>query len=303
MSNHVGVLDFLALTNESDLKHAALVFDKVVMFGVGGLRMIEGSLPDRATDVLRRDLALLEFLQEHGVVMEANPAALFPQSKAQSEEAVLKKVLTDPQFSDFLEKLNSISPEELSTYHKGAYDRTARRVAAYYSANMQWDAVVLGSGVGAAADMLDAGSDVVVNDVLPEMPIPDDATAWERIIDFRNDPDSRIKFNRLHMWTHEAARSGKSAQELRDELRYLLDEYKAHMRLHEMKVRSGVVQTVVSAAATALEGLLRFKPTSAADAIFSVSAQRAALLEAEKAAPGRALAYIVDANRVFTKST
>src|SRR5690606_33833775 len=124
-----------------------------------------------------------------------------------SEGAVIERVLSNPSL---LEKLSAVPPEAWSELREGASERTARRVAAYYTAKMGWNAVTVGVGAFAAPRMLDNGSDVVVHVVLPHMPVPDDATPWERIIDFRADAESRVKYNRLRAWTHEAAKSGKS---------------------------------------------------------------------------------------------
>jgi hypothetical protein len=82
---------------------------------------------------------------------------------------------------------------------------------------------------------------------------------------------------------------------MQNELEFLMEEYRAHVRHHRHKWRVGTLESVMSLAAEGLEGILRLKPTQLVSALFAVRHRRMALHEAELSAPGREVAYLVDA--------
>ena len=76
--------------------------------------------------------------------------------------------------------------------------------------------------------------------VLRNLPIPDDTTSFEQIIDFRNDAESREKIIALKNWINEMSKGNLSASELDDKLQYLANEYKRYTKLHKMKTNTMV---------------------------------------------------------------
>jgi hypothetical protein len=131
------------------------------------------------------------------------------------------------------------------------------------------------------------------------LPIPDESVSWEQIIDFRNDPGSRSKFLGLVNWMNEIARVEMPHAELEEKVEYLIHEYTEHMKLHRMKINTGMLETVVTTAAEVVGDLVSLKWGHAARALFSLNHRKIALLEAERAAPGREIAYIVRAKEAF----
>ena len=90
--------------------------------------------------------------------------------------------------------------------------------------------------------------------------------------------------------------------DLEDELRYLIDEYTAYMRLHRIKANSGPVRTVLIQGAQLAEKMLKLKWGAAAEQLLSFRERRIALLEAEQKAPGREIAYLVETQRRFDRT-
>lgn len=68
-----------------------------------------------------------------------------------------------------------------------------------------------------------------------------------------------------------------------------------------MKVNAGVLETVVTAGAEIIENLIRLKFGRLAQALFAIKHRRIALLEAERSAPGREVAYIAKIRRELLK--
>ena len=83
-----------------------------------------------------------------------------------------------------------------------------------------------------------------------------------------------------------------SPRELADEIEWLLHEYETYMRVHEMKVRRGVLETVITGAAQMAEDFVKIKWGKLAKMPFAISARKIELLEAELKAPGREITYI-----------
>jgi hypothetical protein len=139
----------------------------------------------------------------------------------------------------------------------------------------------------------------VVELVLHTMPTPGNETPWKALLEFRDDPDTRHKLVGLRRWMTSFAKDARTQTEVRTELEFLMEEYRAHIRLHGLKWHVGTLESVMSLAAESLEGILRLKPTQLVSALFGVKHRRIALKEAEASAPGREVAYLVDAQAKF----
>lgn len=139
----------------------------------------------------------------------------------------------------------------------------------------------------------------VVNIVFKALPVPDESVSWDRIYDYRRDPESRSKFLALRNWMGEVARAELTPAEVEEKLEYLLDQYQKHMSLHRMKTNTGMLETVVTTGAEMLGDFFSFKWGKAAQALFSLKKRQVALLEGELTAPGNEVAYIVKARETF----
>lgn len=135
--------------------------------------------------------------------------------------------------------------------------------------------------------------------VLRGIPTPSDETSWQEIIEFKADADSKYRFLALREWIRDVSRAAISPIELEEKLEYLLNEYESHMRLHRMKVRAGILQTIVVTTAEVVENALKLKFGTLAKKLFEIREKRIALLEAERAAPGRQVSYVLHARKTF----
>ena len=143
-----------------------------------------------------------------------------------------------------------------------------------------------------------AGS-AVLNVILQNVPTPGADTSWGSILAFRDDPETHHKLVALRRWMLGFAKAERTAAETANEIEYLMEEYRAHLRLHQMKWRVGTLESIVTLAAEAVEGIVRLKPTQLTSALFAVRHRRIALMEAERSAAGREVAYLVDAQAKF----
>lgn len=140
----------------------------------------------------------------------------------------------------------------------------------------------------------------VIDVVLQALPLPDDSVPWEQIVEYRSDPESHHKFLALRHWMSDVARAALTPAEVEEKLEYLISEYQRHMELHHMKTNNSTLETLFSASAEIIGGLLSTKWSKVAQVLFSLKRRRVALLESELTAPGREVAYIVKARERFS---
>ncbi len=139
----------------------------------------------------------------------------------------------------------------------------------------------------------------VIRVVFNELPMPDEQTPWEQILEFRGDPDSKAKFLDLRHWMSEIARDSRPRAEMEETLEYLMSQYQRHMALHKMKTTAGVLETTVVSTGEIIENLVRMKWGKVAKMLFSLKARKITLLEGELTSPGSEVAYIIKANETF----
>lgn len=154
------------------------------------------------------------------------------------------------------------------------------------------------SGAMIEGDSLTNTVQVVINN----LPVPDDTTPWEAIAEFRSDPKSMGQFIGLRRWMRQFAEKDQPAHLIQEELEYLLHEYRAHMELHRMKANAGALETVVTVSAELAENLTKLRFGMISKLLFAGRQRKLALMEAERNAPGRDLAYIVAAQSRFASS-
>ena len=84
-----------------------------------------------------------------------------------------------------------------------------------------------------------------------------------------------------------------------EEMLYYCTKYEEHIRLYKMKLKHGVLETLLMIPAEMVEGVIRLKPTKIVKALFTFKRQKVELLEQEKKAPGRDLAYLFKSKDEF----
>jgi hypothetical protein len=137
--------------------------------------------------------------------------------------------------------------------------------------------------------------------VIKEIPEPSEATSLERILEFRQDPETKRKMLSLRRWIHNTATKQLPQNEVAEELEWLIAEYQQHMRLHDMKYNRGALEIVVKTIGELAEDLAKFRFGKMSTLPFSLSHRRIDLLEAELKAPGREIAYVVHARTQFRR--
>jgi hypothetical protein len=135
----------------------------------------------------------------------------------------------------------------------------------------------------------------VITIVLNSFPMPDDSVPWEQIHDYRADSSSRDKFQALRIWMRKFSTGSLAYREAEEELKWLMDQYEKHLKIHKMKataLRFGVLFLVAA-------GVIDQKVGPFASGLASYLIGRVLLRQDELRAPGNEVAYISDAVREF----
>jgi hypothetical protein len=143
-------------------------------------------------------------------------------------------------------------------------------------------------------------SDNIISVVLDAMPIPDESTSWERILEFRQDADSRKKLIALRRWMRGVVKDSRSVTELTEELQHLIHEYEESLRFHKMKINLATVESIATATGDLPHELIKLKFSSLLKPFTIIGQRRAQLFEAEMTATGREVAYISKARKAFS---
>jgi hypothetical protein len=138
----------------------------------------------------------------------------------------------------------------------------------------------------------------VLDVVLEAFPVPDNSANWEDILAFTRDEKTRLSALELRRWIRKVPAALPPA-ELREELEWLMASYSDHMRFHKIKSRAGLLQTMVTVAADAAEHIVKLQWGKLAGDILRITERNVPLLEAERDAPGREIAYIIKAREKF----
>lgn len=137
-----------------------------------------------------------------------------------------------------------------------------------------------------------------VSVVLNKFPIIHENISVENIIEFKSDPDTKLKLSRLRNWITEVSNTEMSTKEMEEKIEYLLLEYSNHMNLHRIEYDLGKIETIVTTSLSFIENLSKLKLSEASKVIFDLTRTDIRLLKAENGAPGKEVAFINKLNKI-----
>ncbi len=299
LAKFVAITDFFTfLEAKESIKHASLLFDHISPAGIEIAYWFRDNIASQKTKPLKEILDEFEWLNEKEIVIE--PSSSF-DSKSLLNYFLDKFMSDDPEASELRSKLIQAHRSDIgSELTEHARVGIIRRASIRLREKTGWDTVVFDPRLKEDSPLFQPGQDSVAQILLRNIPKPDPSTPWEVILEYRSDPDVRIRFFRLKNWINKLASSHRRPNEIEDELRELIHEYEEYMKLHRIKLQSSTLEAIVTIAAEIAEGLIKFKWSNAAKALFSIKHKRIELLEAEREAPGREIAYLTDVRKKFT---
>ncbi|MDP3859336.1 MAG: hypothetical protein Q8Q73_16400 [Stagnimonas sp.] len=297
----VGLVPIVDDQCRSQLKHSLLLFDKIIpLFKTTKYRAKREIFP--VPDSMVGVEADLDWLCEKGLVIA--PRSLSYRDSETMEDMDPEKpvwIINKPDGHYFavghnrpsiLREQGIVDPSPRPDFYYSMY--FAERLKEEFDTTAFLSERQFDHGKSSSNEM------VVLMAVLENIPIPDTDLPLEQLLDWRSDADAQLKLRRLKHWINTAASKKEvNSRHLKDEIRYLLDEYQQQMLLHDIKFRSGVLKAVITTTAEILENVAKLKIAKLSEMPFRISDERIQRLSVELQAPGRSLAYIAKAQDRF----
>jgi len=136
--------------------------------------------------------------------------------------------------------------------------------------------------------------------IIENMPIVDTRMPWAEVMAFRNDPTSKQQLRELRLWIHGVLDSKITYLELKERIEFLLEAYRQHLKGAGIKNGTSILKAFVVGSAEIAEAVIKLRLKTLAEMPFKIFEARTELVEAERNAPGRELAYIVRATHEFS---
>ena len=133
------------------------------------------------------------------------------------------------------------------------------------------------------------------------LPVPHQNVEWQHIIEYRNDPDSQIRFRILKDCVSDIARGLLAPAQIEETLEYLINSYRGQMVLHGMHTNMKRLKVFAVSTADALAKYEAHHRSPVSQSIFTLEPRKLALLEGESTMPGSEVAYVIEAS-VFNPS-
>ncbi len=141
--------------------------------------------------------------------------------------------------------------------------------------------------------------DMALHFILGKIPVPDEHTAWEQILEFRSDTTVQRKYHALLNWINEAGRQDMPLPHLVDKYNQLYSEYLHQYSLHKLTSGYTMLEMLVLGGIDFISALLQQNFTAAFKGLLTIRKEQVGLLRAEKDIEGRELGYIFSANEKF----
>ncbi len=305
MRERVGVLNLLSDGREGKLKRYALLFDRVCVPGFeSSIDFIRKYNKIFTLNVSEYEIAEWDWLYQSGMIFDQeniwhshlNDNSEFDKYQTEQENIsnwitsfapkrqLIAQDIDNVEFLMIKHSILALRKNSLLLRHKLNID--AYTVLPLTQLNIEEK----------------ADNCTIVQIVIDSLPIPNDQTPWEQILEIRQDHEMQAKLLALKQWMREIAKKELTPIEIEEQLEWLIYDYRRHMNLHKMKVDTGAFETVIVTAAELIEDLAKFKWGKAAKSLFSIKERRIALLEGEINAPGSEVAYIVKTREQFSNS-
>ena len=137
--------------------------------------------------------------------------------------------------------------------------------------------------------------------LLKKLPFLNSDIDLDHFKEFKRDPDSKLKLAALRNWMTDITYTQYTQNEIEDKMEFLLMQYQDHMHRAKLKYTLGSAEFWITAVPEIINDLAHFKLGSAAKALFGFAKKELMLLEEERKAPGKELAFVYKAQQEFGK--
>lgn len=132
----------------------------------------------------------------------------------------------------------------------------------------------------------------VIQMVIARVPLPAENTPWQDILEVRDNKDLMIRAKRLARWSREVASQNLNLKDADDFISETLYEYETYMAAHKIKSEYASLTAVSVGIADVVEDICKLRFGKLVGRFASFKVQRADMILAEMAAPGRELSVV-----------
>lgn len=313
----------------SRLKQQALLFDQIGILQLNQLLKDISHFenppsyiaPYITKDAFSVSTLDIKWLEENNIIFEPTIQDLF---EAPEDEQLIPKYLEKDdevnrqvkKFRGILNQIDDTNPQNILD-NPNLDNVTVDEVVHTMSAYLERDSIVLRSMstrmeikekvsvvttlpyIEYTRKLPNSNKSDVAQVVINKLPLPNDETSWEQIIDYRNDPETQKHLLSLRKWISNISTKNLSSIEIEDELESLINDFQEHMKLHRMKTNLETLEVMVKAPLEILENLIKLRLSKIPEPLFALKKRQINLLEAELNAPGREISYIIKTQEAF----
>ncbi|MDD2921003.1 MAG: hypothetical protein PHQ36_01845 [Anaerolineales bacterium] len=298
----------------SNLKQQALLFDQIGIYKLSRfyesleesldlLKKLNPKIPNEISSKTEAIITELEWLKQTGIIFEVNLQDVFQDEstkgfakkvsaqKFEDAKNLLKKIIEN-QTPKLINNENNARKDQLS---KEQHYTLLRLMSIIIETTKGITTVTTLPHTEYSREAPNFQKGDVVQIVIRKLPLPNNETPWEQLIDYRNDPENQRNLLNLRRWIRKVSSENLQPAETEEELEWLINEFQNHMKIHRMKANTETLEVIVKAPLKLLE--LEFSKIT--EPLFALKKRQINLMEAELNAPGREMAYIIKAKDTF----
>lgn len=307
------ILDDAWNSDFSNLKQQALLFDQIGIYKLSSfyknlqesedlVKKLVPTLPDRASAII----AELEWLQQMDVIFELTiqeelqsqtmeQIAQMGGRKFEDAKNLLRKVIEIQtldlrNISDETSKIKLIKEQQLTML---------RLMSVVMETTKKATVVTTLPYTEYSHELPNSSKSNVVQVVINSLPLPNNETPWEQIIDYRTDTETQKLLYSLRRWISKISKQNLSPLEIEEEIESLINDFQEHMKLHKMKANTETVEVLVKLLPETIENLIKLRFSKLPEPFFVFKKRQINLMEAELNAPGKEMAYIIKTRDTF----
>jgi hypothetical protein len=275
-------------------------FDELV-YSISSKPLLEkfSSITPSFSENFKTNIAQIERLENAGLITEYPSEKLIIDIQKHNEEQAYN--LLNKSLSISKDFLKTPKPKNIGTEYFANFLDGAREQAQLQSRiksiilNKKSDNLyspVFKSIYSNSTELMNEKTSTVLNVVMKKFPDISKNVEIEKFIEFKQDPETKLKLSRLRNWVLEISQKQYNHKEIEQKIDYLLSEYSNQLELHKIKYEMNTLQTLVVTSLEVLENALQLKFSKAAKVMFDLKKQDITLMESEQKFTGNALALV-----------
>lgn len=332
MNELIGIKNLNAFQNINDLKRELLIFDKIFLVGLHEWKeVIEKQMYKDSQSFLEQKglVSLNDFVIYQGYLYmneEVNKIGGWDRYYEDKKTADLDfrnenleylikedKIIFDyktlsngDKYSEIHDQISPIIESKLKTHNSKdffylcnlCHDLKTRIISTSYNKS-KFTAIPCDNSIYSIENITNIKAEVY-NLILNDFPIIDvNNLSWDRIFDFKNDPEAYQSIWGLRTWITNISKSNKDISEIEEEYRYLKFKYEESMKIHKLKTSTSIFQTTIQISLELLENVAKLKLRNLSDLFFRFRENKISLMEAELKSEGNQFSYLFKVNSKF----